>query len=380
MEVALDFPSLTDARSRLASILNCTKENEAIREATLAEYIRACVYQQYQRLDDRGRTRSVHTNRILSAARRDIGFLWNETDHLTIKTLEDDNGGKRAGNVLHRLGMIGDIIKLGGGFWVPGPIRILRVTDSGDNALLVIGGVPFETLETKFAERMSCVGCARFLCPDHAKLQRLEVEHELQSVQDWLGGPSENLPTWTKRVFRSLVAHMSPASDLEADDCEIYAPDDIPGKPNRGNWVPIKEFSVVPTGPRLCRPPLGMVAIYDRPTYLTELRNDSGRAVFHRLAQVPTDIRVRLMFGFEQMRGVKRNVIFKVIGQICRINIPFNLPDPESRILAFGWPVSKDSQGRPNIFDFSSNLMPFLIQVLTRLNIQIITKNPEETE
>lgn len=380
MEVALDFPSLADARSQLAIILNCTKENEAIHEATLAEYIRACVYQHYHRLDDRGRPRSVHTNRILSAARRNVGFLWNETDNQTIKTLEDDNGGKRAENVLHRLGMIGDIIKLGGGFWAPGPIRILRVTDSVDNALLVIGGVPFETLETKFVERMSCVGCARFLCPDHMKLQRLEVEHELQSVQDWLGGPSENLSSWTQRVFRSLVAHMTPASDREADDCEIYAPDDIPGKPNRGNWVPIKELSVVPTGFRLCRPPLGMVAIYDRPTYLTELRNDSGRAVFHRLVQVPTDIRVRLMYGFEQMRGVKRNVIFKVIGQICRINIPFKLPDPESRILAFGWPVRKDSQGHTNIFDFSSHLIPFLIQVMTRLNIQIINKNSEESE
>ena len=375
MGVTVEFSFPADAHSRLACILDCTKEDEAIRDATIAEYIRACVYQPYHRLEDWGRPRSVHTNRILSAIRRDVSFLWQDIDHLPSKIFEDDNDGQYAKDVLRRLGAIGDIVKLGGGFWASGPVRIVRATDSGESALLVIGGVPFEALQTKFAERVSCVGCARFLCSDTAILQRLQVEHELQSVQDWLGGPSENLSAWTRRVLRSLVAHMSPALDLETDDSEIYAPDNILGKPNRSNWIPIKEFSVVPTGLRLCRPPFGKVAIYDRPTYLAELRNDSGRAVFHRLAQVPADIRLRLMFGFEQMQGVKRNVLFKVKGQIFRANIPFKLPEPESRIIDFGWPVGKDSQGRTNTFDFSSKLMPFFIQVMTRLNIQIINKD-----
>ena len=380
MGVTVEFPSLADARSRLACILNCIKEDEAIRDAIIAEYIRACVYQPYHRLDDWGHPRSVHTNRILSAVRRDVGFLWKGADHLPFKTFEDDKDGQRAENVLRRLDTIRDIVDLGGGFWAPGPVRILRATDDGESALLVTGGAPFEALQMKFAERVSCVGCARFLRSDSTSLQRLQIEYEVQSVHDWLGGPSEDLSAWTQRVFRSLVTtHMSPASNLEADECEIYAPDDLPGKPNRGNWVPIREFSVVPTGLRLCRPPLGKVAIYDRPTYLAELRNNKGKAVFHQLALVPTEIRLRLMFGFEQMQGVKRNVIFEVCGQICRANITFKLPDPEGRILAFGWPVEKDSRGRPNTFDFSSNLMPFLIQVITRLNIQITNKNSEGT-
>ena len=367
MSASMESLSPSDTLSRLAGILDCTKEAEAIRVTALAEYIRVCVYQPYYWEVDRSLLRPIHTKRIFSAVRRDVGFLWKDTDHPTFNSEISEN-------VLRRLGEIGDIIELGGGFWAPGPVRIVRAADSRESALVVIGGVPFEALRMKFATRISCIGCGRFIRPDRAVLRCLRIEHELQSVDDWLGwGLSENLPTWTQRTFKSLVENMDPAEAVEASDWDIYAPDNLPGKPGRINWLSIREFGAVPTGLRLCRPPTGKSAIYDRPMYLAELREDGGRATFRRLALVPTDIRLRLMFGFEQMQSVQRTVPLEVVDRICRATISFKLPDPESRILAFGWPVDRDLNGRANVFEFSSDLVPYLIQVLDRLNVRTTT-------
>lgn len=381
MSAILELLSSTEASSRLVGILDCPQELEAIRVTALAEYIRACVYQPFFWEADWGPPREVHTSRIISAVRRDLGFLWKGTDRpaLNSNIFEKEGGTVRTRDVVHRLGEIGDIVELGGGFWAPGPVRIVRAADGREGALLVVGGAPFEALEIKFATRVSCVGCGRFVRPNRAGLRRLRVEHELQSVDDWLGGPSENLSTWTRRTFKLLVENMSAAADVEASECEIYAPDDLPGKPVRGNWLSIREFSVVPTGLRLCRPLVGKSAIYDRPTYLAALREDGGRATFRQLALVPTDIRLRLMFGFEQMQGIQRSVTLDVVDRICRASISFKLPDPESRILAFGWPAGTDQNGHTNVFEFSSDLVPFLFRVLARLNIRTTMRISQET-
>ena len=380
MAAAIELLSPSDTLSRLASILKCTEEAEAIRDAVIAEYIRACVYAPYHWLDELVPPRSIHTNTILSAVRRRVPFLWKDADHAPpcSRASGNDEGRDRTADVLSRLAEIGDIVELGAGFWAPGPVRIVRAIRNGQSAVLVTGGAPFEVLQFELATCLSCVGCGRFLRPDRARLRRLQVEHELQSVQDWVGSPSENLSAWTRRIFRSLAENMSPMADIEASECEIYAPDDLPGKPRQRNWVSLKELSVVPRGLRLCRPPSGQSATYDRPTYVATLRDDNERAVFHRLALVPEDIRIRLMFGFDQMMGLKRTVILEVGHRVCRASIPFKLPDPESRILAFGWPAGRASSGRGNVIGFPSALVPFLVQVMNSLNIDSAIRRSEE--
>ena len=375
MNPAIEFLSFPDTWSRLAQILGCVEEDKAIRDTTMAEYIRACIYQPFHWQHDWGTPQAVHTSRVITAVRKDIGFLWENAGHLNRPQLEEDDCSQSAKCVLQRLGSIGDIAKLGGGFWAPGPDRIIKSVATGDASLLITSGAPFEVLEKKYSAQVSCVGGARFFHLDRIELQQFQLKYELQSVQDWLGCPLEDLATWTRRIFSSLVANMSAEASLEASDCEIYAPDNIAGKPSGGNWLPIRKFSIVPTGLRFCRPPLEKATAYDRPTYLLELRNDGGRAIIHRSVLVPTDVRCRLMFGFEQMKGVKRTVTLEATDQICRFKIPFKLPDPESRILDFGWPAGNDFNGRINVVECASHLIPFLIQVMTRLNIHATVRN-----
>ena len=133
MSAALELLSPAEAPSRLASILDCPKDVEAIRITALAEYIRACVYQPYFWEADWGPPRAVHTNRIISAARRDLGFLWKDTDQPTFNSeiSENEGGALSATDVVRRLGGVGDIVELGGGFWAPGPVRIVQVADGG---------------------------------------------------------------------------------------------------------------------------------------------------------------------------------------------------------------------------------------------------------
>lgn len=381
MSAAMELLSPAHSLSRLACILDCTEKVEAIRVTALAEFMRASVYQPYYWGKNWGSPRPVHTKRIISAVSRDLGFLWEDTVQPTFNSEISKSRGYalHSKDILERLSIVGDIVKLGNGFWAPGPVRLIKATESREEPLLVVGGAPFEILEKKFSIRISCVGCGRFVHIDHAGYRRLRIEQELQSVEDWLGGPTQNLSIWTRRTFKALVENMSPASDIEASEFEIYAPDDLPGKSGRGNWLSIRDFSIVPSGLRLCRPSANKSSKYDRPTYLGVLREDRGKAIFRQVAQVPIDILIRLLFGFEQMYGVQRTVIFEVSDQICRTHLSFKLPDPESRILAFGWPVDTNQNGHPNVFEFSSNLLPFLIEVLAKLNIRITMKNLPDT-
>ncbi|MYG00418.1 hypothetical protein F4212_14985 [Candidatus Poribacteria bacterium] len=382
MSYAMELLSPTHALSRLACILDCSDKVPVIRVTAISEFLRASIYQPYYWGTDWWPPQPVHTNKIISAVRRDLRFLWEDTDHPTFISEISESGEYTlsATDILNKLCNVGDIVKLGNGFWAPGPVRIVKTADGREGTLLVIGGAPFETLEKKFAIRISCVGCGRFVHPDRTGFRRLQVEQELQSVDDWLGGPTQDLSTWTQRAFKALVENMSPAVNVEASECEIYAPDELPGKPRRGNWLSIRDFSIVPTGLRLCRPPADKSSSYDRPTYLAVLREDGGIATFRQLALVPIDIRLRLMFGFEQLHGIQRTVTIEINDQICRTRVPFKLPDPESRILAFGWPVGTDQNGRPIVFEFSSNLVPFLIEVLTKLNIRITKIHSPETK
>lgn len=382
MSATLELLSPAEASSRLASILDCPNDVEAIRITAMAEYIRAFVNQPYFWAADWGPPRAVHTHRIISAVRRDLGFLWKDTDQSASNSELSENkvGALGAMDVIRRLGEVGDLVDLGGGFWVPGPVRMVQATDGGEGAFLVVAGAPFEALKTMLAAHVSCIGCGRFIRPDRARSRRLRFEHELQSVDDWLGGSSENIAAWTRRIFKVLIERMSPAPDVEASECEIYVPDDFPGKPGSGNWFPARELRVVPTDLRLCRAPAAKSAIYDRPTYLAVLWEDEGRAVFRQLALVPEDIRLRLLFGFEQMRGVQRTVVLELKNRICRVKIPFKLPEPEIRILALGWPVGKDSKGRANFYAFAADIAPFLVQMLSRLGVRVSKKTLQEKE
>ena len=361
--------SPTDTVSRLASILACASEPAAVRDAVLAEYIRACVYQPYYWLDEWGPPRSTHTTRIFSALTRDIAFLSTDTEYFPCPRTHDDDPDHSA-SVLRNLSRIGDVVGLGDGFWAPAPVRIVKATGGRSDALLITGGVPFELLQIKFAARVSSVGCARFLHLDGGGLRRLRAQGELQSIQDWLGGPSENLRLWTRRVLASLTAGLSSMETIEATDCEIYVPDSLPNKPPQRNWLPIRELPVLPRDWRLCRPPASKSASYDRPTYLVLLRDAGGQAAFQKLVLVPADVRRRFMFGFDQVKGVRRTVRIEDRGPIFRAKIPFGLPEPEDRLLALGWPAGH------GFSEFSTYLLPFFIEILNRLYVDATLTPP----
>ena len=378
MSVAINILNPSDVWSRLSHILNCTNQDMAIQYTTIAEYIRAYVHSSTNGVDQARNSQSVHTNSILGAVNRDVGFLWDGVIRLPFKTNGKTESSFRPTHILRNLGTVGDLVKLGSGFWMSGPIRIVRLEEHEESKLLVVGGTPFEMLEMKFGMRMSCVCCARFFSPSKEQLHCISVENEIQFVHDWLGWPLEELSDWTKRMIRALDANKQLTTSQDASEFEIYAPDHIPGKPSFGNWVPIKKLSVVPSDLRLCRPPLGKTVVYDHPTYLTRFRNKVSRPVLNQLSLVPNDIYLRLMFGIEQMYNVKRTVSLDVFDHICRLNIPFKLPVPESRILAFGWPIDVDSNGRVSTYMFSSDLVPFLLQVMARLKLQIKVKYHKE--
>ena len=194
-------------------------------------------------------------------------------------------------------------------------------------------------------------------------------------MQDWLAWASEDLSAWTQRVLDSLTESVTTMDSIGATDCEVYVPDTPPGTPPQRNWVPIRTLPVLPKGWRMCRPPASKSAPYDRPMYIGVLRDGGGQVAFQKLVLVPADVRLRLMFGFDQLKGVRRKIGIEQRGAICRTRIPFRLPEPESRVLDLGWPAAD------GFVEFSAYLLPFLLEIMDRLHVDTeLTRCPENEE
>lgn len=373
MVAALEILNGGDAQSKLSKVVNCLDDPIILRNTVVAEYVRATVYQPLFAATMWKKPTSVHSQRISSHVRSNLGFLWKdikETEfgsELSVQTSKPIT----VMEIVKNLARIGDLIDLGQGFWAPGPTRLVSSSNTAEGALLAIGGMPFELMEEQVGHRLRCFGCSRVLPNGRVSLQKFGRENRLESVDEWLGGREGKLASWTQKTFTTLIKTMTNDAGTDASECEVYAPDHLPGKQGAGNWQRVQDFNELPSDLRIFRSPGGSSTVFDRPYFLAEVRTQNGRAFFQRSAPIPYDIRLRFMFGFEATKNVSRSVSLEVGKHSIIARIPFKLPEPEDKILAFGLPIDTDTKGRVRSIQFSRDTLPFLVQTLERLGIRI---------
>jgi hypothetical protein len=327
----------------------------ALRRALAADHIRSALYANSVLGNAYDLASGVHTSRLLTSVRKTLDFLWPGT---LVEHLRDSGQGGVGQQTLDALKQLGDIVDVGGGYWVGTPLRIVQ---SGASAL-VIGAVPNAVLKAAAGAQPICAGISRFL---HLRATHSVAVAPTVSVSEWLGD-AQPIETWTRETIDRHERQMTTSNDISADQLEIYAPELI-SSAQRSPWVPAGSISRALTGARLCRPMKGRAYSWDRPFYLSHLRFFEGQLVISRSVRIDYDLTRRLRFGINKLCNAFHSVRVFSAGDLLELELPIALPEPDARIAALGWTLPSNSRRTA----FHKNAAPLLSEVMARLGITI---------
>jgi len=355
MSLSIHSLDLREAQATLAGEIRCRGATSALHTAIVADHIRTLVWAPYLRSEGADR-QPVHTSRIFAALDRNLRFLAPggidavcAAAHSTYEFVRD------------QIELCGDIVHLGNGYWIPGPLRLVRpsTTEMG----LVVGGIPTGTLEKVFKRPIHSIGPARYA----VGIEGVNAALAADSVAGWLG-ISESLADWTKQTLAWAATQLLPQADIEDDNLEIYAPDIFRLRRRPGFWLGAKEFQESAATLRLFRPRTAARWSFDRPDYLGVFRPRIAGAHLTQAVQIPRDLGYRLRFGFDQMYAMPRTIHLHRVGDAHRFELKFDLPAPEARVLGLSWRDAADGIDR-YIDDFG---IPILEDVAALLGIRVV--------
>jgi hypothetical protein len=362
MTLALAERSRTGILSALAARLNTGSSDEALKRALVAEHLRAATYFASAHTSSTDALPLPHTNRLMAHLRRNLDGLWplraaeNPTNVM-------ENFGNSYTTVLGDLKTIGDLVGIGGGYWISAPLRFVEGSDP--ETLLVFGGAPCEVVRAATGAMVSCAAATRFV-------RRIDLKNHaafrlIQSLDAWMGF-SDPLPLWTKRTIAAHLERLSASEEMAADQLEVYAPDFYRDRKKHGRWMPATEINRSIDGPRLCRPRAAHAPVYARPHYLGVFSFRQGRLVLLRSAPVEFETSRRLKFGIDDTLNETRSATITLSGDTCIVDLPYRLPQPEVRVLSLGWRTSPPGATN-DAFAIPRAALPALDRALRRLLI-----------
>lgn len=346
----------------LSRALNCPRTSDAVQRTLAAEHIRALAYP--GSLAVVGRGRRIHTTRLLGSVRRNLQGLW-PTSRRIVDGTSIDEADDPYRQVLTSLSAIGDLADLGGGFWTTAPLRLVETPDL--EHFVVVGGAPLEVVETLLVARVQSAGAGRFVRRAGVTLSAV-AQDTIQSVENWLGYP-ESLAAWTDRAISFYRDRLSSSQETGADALEIYAPDIYRDRRRQGRWMPAIEIRNPLPELRLCRPHSARGRNYNTPYYLGDFEYHSGALFLRRSVQVTHEVSRRLRFGLDEKLRAPRAAGLSSGGDLCVLDLPYALPEPESRVLALGWTPSNAKLRALHYFHVAAK--PLLAWVCQRLSIRL---------
>jgi hypothetical protein len=139
--ITVEAKGVEQVHAALAGEFDCQLADDALQRAAIAEHIRALVFGSWTRSGTDAAP--VHTTRILTNARRVQRFVWPQ--HLW----KHGQLGDLCRQVLDSLAILGDVVSVGNGLWIPGPNVFVEL--DGVDHLMVTGGLPSQVARTHFA-------------------------------------------------------------------------------------------------------------------------------------------------------------------------------------------------------------------------------------
>jgi hypothetical protein len=358
MTLALTALTEEDVWRELAERFASPPDREALLRALISEHMRALVFAGAIRSAEFEIPQRAHTTRLTASARRNLAPL--SSDVLSLADGEDV-----ASLTLAAMAELGDVVNIGGGLWLAAPLRFIASSNTED--LILVGGIPRESVESDTGCPLSLAGASRFiLSPDAGNRKSLAAS--VQPIDAWLG-PVEPIAAWTESVLAAHRQRLSAPEEISADQLEIYAPDIARQQRGSGFWLPISRIARALPGPRLCRPLQAFARAWARPHYLGLFDYKGGALVLRQSALVEYDISRRLQFGFDQLLSTSRNVPVAVAAKTCTLDLRFGLPTPEARVLSLGWQRRPVRPQTRHSWTFHRAAAPFVCHALRRLGV-----------
>ncbi|PLR92037.1 hypothetical protein [Bacillus sp. T33-2] len=210
---------------KLPTFPNELMDQEAIISEFLRDSIHKLTYIEQEEINWKNNS-SVHTRKIIYLLRQQLEAVWpakkswqlskvNKDDtHLFSNPLDSQFIKRRLWN----LELLGEILHIGNGFWVPTPIRLIQLPDKEDIAL--IGGC-----STKYALNISSfvsqAGLGRLINKDSISKGALQNKNLWQPYSQWVGWMPKDLSNWTEALLKQ--AQEKGASTIYTyDDFEIF--------------------------------------------------------------------------------------------------------------------------------------------------------------
>jgi hypothetical protein len=266
--------------------------------------------------------------------------------------------------VLDSLAALGDIVTIGGGYWIPGPLVLIEL-DGVDN-VMATGGFP--TAGAKHHLGVSLSSAAAFRYAGRRATLANPANKTLLHPADWWFGHADPLVDWTRGVLRQHEARLSGEMGLPVDQFEIYAPEIFLDQHKTGRWMRAVQVPRPLDGLRLCRPisnSRSFGAIY----FLGNFRFDEGSLILSRSTPIAAELTRRLRFGFDALLGVTRQVSIPIDTTSFIFENSIALPEGESRVLSLAWRNLQSPTDDTQSHFFHVKALPLVLCALARLCI-----------
>ncbi|MEN8218826.1 MAG: hypothetical protein ABFS56_21120 [Pseudomonadota bacterium] len=316
----------------------------------IAEYLRHALYT----LSHGSTTvQRVFVTKFMNQVRRQLTPLWPE------KVNADDPIRR----VLEQLKQVGDVVELGDGYWLPTPLRLIRLPNC---QILLIGGVDTKSLITRFGDIVQPMGFVRCVKPTVDTKYFIKAGIDWQHFEDWVGETEKtDIGTWTRNLLDEARKRLKPSgSDLT--DFEVYMPCLSQTNLQYYRWKSAQELNQVPKDIVLCRFKQTFV------TYCLGRLTGEKSVRLHRESEIGQEIEIRkLLYGLDALYQNPTYATFEQANDkqgklIFRSWLPAT---PRRLLLALGHEVSSRL---PLIYEFSTDFKKDIFSKIQKLGIKII--------
>ena len=269
-----------------------------------------------------------------------------------------------AGRCSNSLASLGDIVTIGGGFSIPGPLVLIEL--DGVENLMAAGGFPASTAKQHLGVSLSSVATFRYAAR-RATLAD-QVNKAVFHTADWWFGHADPLASWTRGVLRQHKSRLSNEMGLSVDQFEIYAPEIFRDQRKAGRWMRAVQVLRPLDGLRLCRP-ISNARSFGAMYFLGSFRFYDGSLILSRSTPIAAELTRRLRFGFDAVLGATRQVSIPITTTSFIFDNSVALPESEARVLSLAWRNLQSPTDNSQSYFFHVNALPLVLCALAQLCI-----------
>jgi hypothetical protein len=255
--------------------------------------------------------------------------------------------------------LIGDVSRLPGGYWLPSPLRVVRL--KALNYSLLIGGRPIWALPEPLPMRLDYSGATRFAAEGLGGLPR-------ESEESWCRLPKENVDKWAARILTQ--AALQDFDDPEVE-FELYACG-LPGVRRSQDGFQVHRWTGKITG-LPDRRYLARQKLYRGRTHyaIVEIRN--GKIVGTGGFDARDGGVRRLMYGIDLLAKCPVRVLMTRHGDTCKFVLSNEVPRAEHRLLTALATLKLPEDGRyyPRIWTAATRYAPQIERAFERLGVRV---------